>query len=192
MIKAYNDWHVDEWCGAYPERFIPCGILPLFDVDEAAEGGAPPREQGLPRGDVLREPRRPRHAEHPHRPLGPAVRRVLRRRHRAVLPRRVVVEGGEHVARRAAAGADEPLVGDVDLHARRPPVGRLLAPVPGRCASRSPRATSAGSPTSSGGPSTRSTATTGGCSTSSPQGLSPDRAVPRAHHRAASSTTASA
>jgi predicted TIM-barrel fold metal-dependent hydrolase len=37
MIKAYNDWHVDEWCGAYPERFIPCGILPLFDVDEAAK-----------------------------------------------------------------------------------------------------------------------------------------------------------
>jgi len=36
MIRAYNDWHVDEWCGAYPERFIPCGMLPLFDVDEAA------------------------------------------------------------------------------------------------------------------------------------------------------------
>jgi predicted TIM-barrel fold metal-dependent hydrolase len=36
MIRAYNDWHVDEWCGAYPERFIPCGILPLFDVEEAA------------------------------------------------------------------------------------------------------------------------------------------------------------
>jgi predicted TIM-barrel fold metal-dependent hydrolase len=37
MIKAYNDWHVDEWCGAAPERFIPCGILPLFDVEEAAK-----------------------------------------------------------------------------------------------------------------------------------------------------------
>ena len=36
MIKAYNDWHIDEWCGAYPGRFIPCGILPLFAVDEAA------------------------------------------------------------------------------------------------------------------------------------------------------------
>src|SRR3954454_7536511 len=36
MIKAYNDWHVDEWCGAYSDRFIPCGILPLFDVQEAA------------------------------------------------------------------------------------------------------------------------------------------------------------
>jgi predicted TIM-barrel fold metal-dependent hydrolase len=37
MIQAYNDWHVDEWCGAYPGRFIPCGILPLFDVELAAK-----------------------------------------------------------------------------------------------------------------------------------------------------------
>jgi predicted TIM-barrel fold metal-dependent hydrolase len=37
MIKAYNDWHVDEWCAAYPDRFIPCGILPLFEVEEAAK-----------------------------------------------------------------------------------------------------------------------------------------------------------
>ncbi len=36
MIKAYNDWHVDEWCGAHPERFIPCGVLPMFDVERAA------------------------------------------------------------------------------------------------------------------------------------------------------------
>jgi len=36
MIKAYNDWHVDEWCGAHPGRFIPCGVLPLFDVEKAA------------------------------------------------------------------------------------------------------------------------------------------------------------
>jgi predicted TIM-barrel fold metal-dependent hydrolase len=36
MIRAYNDWHVDEWCGAYPGRFIPCGILPLWDVEKAA------------------------------------------------------------------------------------------------------------------------------------------------------------
>jgi predicted TIM-barrel fold metal-dependent hydrolase len=37
MIQAYNDWHVDEWCGSYPDRFIPCGILPLFDVDLAVK-----------------------------------------------------------------------------------------------------------------------------------------------------------
>ena len=35
MIKAYNDWHIDEWVGAYPDRFIPCGILPLYDIDRA-------------------------------------------------------------------------------------------------------------------------------------------------------------
>jgi predicted TIM-barrel fold metal-dependent hydrolase len=32
-LRAYNDWHVDEWCGAYPGRFIPCGILPTWDID---------------------------------------------------------------------------------------------------------------------------------------------------------------
>ncbi len=37
MIQAYNDWHVDEWCGSYPDRFIPCGILPLFDPELAAK-----------------------------------------------------------------------------------------------------------------------------------------------------------
>ena len=37
MIQAYNDWHVDEWCGAYPDRFIPCGILPLWDPETAAK-----------------------------------------------------------------------------------------------------------------------------------------------------------
>ncbi len=37
MIQAYNDWHIDAWCGAHPGRFIPCGILPLFDPKRAAE-----------------------------------------------------------------------------------------------------------------------------------------------------------
>ena len=36
-LRAYNDWHVDEWCGAYPGRFIPCGILPLWDPQLMAE-----------------------------------------------------------------------------------------------------------------------------------------------------------
>jgi predicted TIM-barrel fold metal-dependent hydrolase len=36
MIKAYNDWHIDEWCAAAPDRFIPCAIVPLFDADKAA------------------------------------------------------------------------------------------------------------------------------------------------------------
>jgi predicted TIM-barrel fold metal-dependent hydrolase len=26
ITRAYNDWHVEEWCGAYPGRFIPLGL----------------------------------------------------------------------------------------------------------------------------------------------------------------------
>jgi predicted TIM-barrel fold metal-dependent hydrolase len=30
-IQAYNDWAIDEWCAAHPERFIPCALVPLWD-----------------------------------------------------------------------------------------------------------------------------------------------------------------
>lgn len=32
-LQAYNDWHIDEWCAAYPGRFIPCAILPTWNMD---------------------------------------------------------------------------------------------------------------------------------------------------------------
>jgi predicted TIM-barrel fold metal-dependent hydrolase len=35
MLQAYNDWHIDEWCAAAPGRFIPLGIVPMWDVDLA-------------------------------------------------------------------------------------------------------------------------------------------------------------
>jgi len=31
-IRAYNDWHIDEWAGTYPGRCIPLGIGPLWDA----------------------------------------------------------------------------------------------------------------------------------------------------------------
>jgi predicted TIM-barrel fold metal-dependent hydrolase len=34
-FRAYNDWHIDEWCGAYPGRFIPAAIIPPWDMEEA-------------------------------------------------------------------------------------------------------------------------------------------------------------
>ncbi len=36
-LRAYNDWHIDEWCGAYPGRFIPCAILPTWDMNATVE-----------------------------------------------------------------------------------------------------------------------------------------------------------
>jgi predicted TIM-barrel fold metal-dependent hydrolase len=37
VLRAYNDWHVDEWCGAYPGRFIPMGLPVLWDPELAAD-----------------------------------------------------------------------------------------------------------------------------------------------------------
>ena len=31
MIQAYNDWHIDTWCGTYPGRFIPLALPMLWD-----------------------------------------------------------------------------------------------------------------------------------------------------------------
>jgi predicted TIM-barrel fold metal-dependent hydrolase len=35
IVRAWNDWMVDEWCAAYPERFIPQTLVPLWDVPAA-------------------------------------------------------------------------------------------------------------------------------------------------------------
>jgi len=37
VLQAYNDWHVDEWCAAYPGRFIPLGLLPFWDPQLMAD-----------------------------------------------------------------------------------------------------------------------------------------------------------
>jgi predicted TIM-barrel fold metal-dependent hydrolase len=26
ILRAYNDWHIDEWCGSHPGRFIPLAL----------------------------------------------------------------------------------------------------------------------------------------------------------------------
>jgi predicted TIM-barrel fold metal-dependent hydrolase len=32
-VKAWNDFYIDEWCGTAPDRYIPLGILPTWDVN---------------------------------------------------------------------------------------------------------------------------------------------------------------
>ena len=36
VLQAYNDWHIDEWCGSYPGRFIPMALPVLWDPERAA------------------------------------------------------------------------------------------------------------------------------------------------------------
>src|ERR1700730_5968297 len=33
MLRAYNDWHIDEFCRSYPGRFIPLALGPAWDVE---------------------------------------------------------------------------------------------------------------------------------------------------------------
>jgi predicted TIM-barrel fold metal-dependent hydrolase len=37
VLRAYNDWHIDEWCGSYPGRFIPMTLPILWDPELAAD-----------------------------------------------------------------------------------------------------------------------------------------------------------
>jgi predicted TIM-barrel fold metal-dependent hydrolase len=37
VTRAFNDWHIDTWAAAYPDRLIPCQIPWLLDPDVAAE-----------------------------------------------------------------------------------------------------------------------------------------------------------
>jgi predicted TIM-barrel fold metal-dependent hydrolase len=36
-VRAYNDWMAEEWCASAPGRFIPLGIVPMWDPAAAAE-----------------------------------------------------------------------------------------------------------------------------------------------------------
>ncbi len=37
VLRAYNDWHIDEWCGTYPGRMIPLALAPIWDPEAMAD-----------------------------------------------------------------------------------------------------------------------------------------------------------
>jgi predicted TIM-barrel fold metal-dependent hydrolase len=37
MVRAYNDWHIEDWCGSHPGRHIPCAIPTLWDPQLMAD-----------------------------------------------------------------------------------------------------------------------------------------------------------
>jgi hypothetical protein len=36
-VRAYNDWHIEEWCGSHPGRFIPCSLPAIWDPQILAD-----------------------------------------------------------------------------------------------------------------------------------------------------------
>ena len=45
-VKAYNDWMVEEWCGPSGGVNIPLCLIPLWDVELAADGDASATRRG--------------------------------------------------------------------------------------------------------------------------------------------------
>ena len=37
VVRAYNDWHIEAWAGAYPDRLIPLAITPIWDPNLMAD-----------------------------------------------------------------------------------------------------------------------------------------------------------
>ncbi len=33
LLQAYNDWHIDEWCGTRPGRQIPLALVPYWSIE---------------------------------------------------------------------------------------------------------------------------------------------------------------
>ncbi len=37
LLQAYNDWHIDDWCGRHPGRMIPLTVPPIWDPQAMAD-----------------------------------------------------------------------------------------------------------------------------------------------------------
>ena len=128
MLQAYNDWAIDEWCGAYPGRFIPLGIVPMWDVDLAVKEVHRVGQEGVPVDQLPRDPARPGVPELPVRPLGPDARRPSCDENMVLS---LHIGAGFDVIKKAAGGADRPPDGPGlpdQCHHRPGPAVRSHAP----------------------------------------------------------------
>jgi predicted TIM-barrel fold metal-dependent hydrolase len=55
-VRAWNDWHLEEWAGAYPDRIIPCQIPWLLDAEVGAEMIRENAERGFKAVSFSEEP----------------------------------------------------------------------------------------------------------------------------------------
>ena len=106
VLQAYNNWHIDEWCGKHPTRFIPLALIPYWNVEDTVAE----IERVLDKGC-----RSVSFASNPagvglpgiHRPeWEPLVGDLRPRRRHAQLPHRVGYPGSSSLGRVANRGMD--------------------------------------------------------------------------------------
>ena len=93
VLRAYNDWHIDEWCGTYPGRMIPLALPPIWDPQLMADEVRRVAKKGCHAVTLLGKPDEARLPVVARRALGSVLAGVLRREHRRVPPHRFVVAG---------------------------------------------------------------------------------------------------
>ena len=97
VVRAANDWHLEEWAGTHPGRIIPCQLPWLLDPELAA---AEIRRNAARGFHAVTFPELPERLGLPSLHTGywdPVHRRLRGDGHRGLPARRVVVERADHV-----------------------------------------------------------------------------------------------
>ncbi len=127
VVRAWNDWHLEEWAGAYPERIIPCQITWLHDPALAAERDTGECGTGVSGRELPGVDGEPRPAEPAQRLLGRPVGGLPGDGHGRLPPHGFGWDSADHLLR-CAEGGDRSAV----RARRRLPGGRLVVlPHPG-------------------------------------------------------------
>ena len=75
LVQAYNDWHIDEWCGSHPGRFIPMALPVIWDAELAAAEVRRVSKKGVHSLTFTENPAALGYPEFPRRLLDAAVGR---------------------------------------------------------------------------------------------------------------------
>ena len=136
MLQAYNDWHIDEWCGTYPGRFIPLSLPPLWDPQLMADEVRRVAAKGCHAVTFSENPEKlgcpSFHSDH----WDPFWQACSRRGHGRLPAHRLVVAAGDHVGRRADRRDDHVAADEHRAGRGRPAVVAGAAQVPRPASSR--------------------------------------------------------
>ena len=129
-VRAWNDWHLDEWVGPRTDRFIPLQLPWLSDPEVAAAEVRRNAERGFRAVSFLEQPVDMGLPVAAHRPLGPVPAGLRGDRHRRVPALRLVGLVGVAFARRAARAAHHAVPGQRPRDLRRLVVVGRARPLP--------------------------------------------------------------
>ena len=111
-VRAWNDWHIEEWAGTHPDRVIPLQLTWVNDPEVAAAEIRANAERGFKAVTFPENPVDLEVAADARQALGPVPARVRRDRDGRVPAQRVVAVDGGPLAGRAARAVHEPLPGE--------------------------------------------------------------------------------